>query len=171
MFNTKLLTDLYSHMEWADAAMWRALNATPAALEDESVKERLFHIHFTQFAFLSVWRGDEFKLMKSDAFDSADDFYGWMRGNYSTLQEYIGMLEDEKLEAPMTMPWAHYYGRQLGREVKTTTLGETLFQVCSHSTHHRGQVNVQIRAHQGEPPLVDYIVWLWSGRPQAAWEG
>ncbi|MFK7843816.1 MAG: DinB family protein [Rhodothermales bacterium] len=169
MFNTELLSDLYRHMEWADATMWKALQATPAVLEDESLKERLFHIHFTQYSFLTVWRGDEFKFMKSDAFESLDDIYTWMRGNYATLHKYIATLEDEKLSEPMEMPWAKYFGRQLGREVKTTTLGETLMQVCSHSVHHRGQVNMQIRAHGGEPPLIDYIVWLWSDRPGAEW--
>jgi len=38
-----------------------------------------------------------------------------------------------------------------------------------HSTHHRGQVNARLRELGGEPPLADFIVWLWWGRPAASW--
>jgi uncharacterized damage-inducible protein DinB len=44
-----------------------------------------------------------------------------------------------------------------------------MFQVTSHSTHHRGQVNARLRALGGEPPLVDYIAWVWFGKPAADW--
>ena len=36
---------------------------------------------------------------------------------------------------------------------------------CSHSTYHRGQVNARLREIGAEPPLVDYIAWLWFDRP------
>jgi len=44
-----------------------------------------------------------------------------------------------------------------------------MYQVIIHSTHHRGQVNSRIRELKGEPPLVDFIVWIWLGKPAAAW--
>jgi uncharacterized damage-inducible protein DinB len=50
-----------------------------------------------------------------------------------------------------------------------TTLGETMLQIASHSTHHRAQNNSQLRELGAKPPLVDYIAWLWSGRPDAEW--
>ena len=48
-------------------------------------------------------------------------------------------------------------------------MAETCLQVCSHSTYHRGQVNARLREIGAEPPLVDYIAWLWFERPAADW--
>lgn len=170
MISKKLLEDLCAHMEWADATLWEAVKATSDAVADVEVKDRLFHIHFTQYAFLEAWRGKTFKRMKSEDFDTLADVYAWMRPYYADLREFLQTLDDETLKAPMHIPWAVYFGRQLGREVEMTTLGETLFQVCSHSIHHRAQVNVQLRQHGGEPPLIDYIIWLWCGRPGPEWD-
>jgi uncharacterized damage-inducible protein DinB len=38
-----------------------------------------------------------------------------------------------------------------------------------HSTYHRGQVNARLRELGIEPPLTDYIAWIWFGRPEAEW--
>jgi len=45
-----------------------------------------------------------------------------------------------------------------------------MLQVPLHSQYHRGQINARLRAVGGEPPRVDYIVWVWLGRPGAHWE-
>jgi uncharacterized damage-inducible protein DinB len=42
-------------------------------------------------------------------------------------------------------------------------------QVVLHSTHHRGQIVARVRELGGNPPLVDYIGWIWLGKPAAAW--
>jgi uncharacterized damage-inducible protein DinB len=67
------------------------------------------------------------------------------------------------------MPWVKSFEAQLGRTFSTPTLGETIFQVTSHSTYHRGQVNARLREVGGNPPLVDYIAWIWFGRPTPNW--
>jgi uncharacterized damage-inducible protein DinB len=69
---------------------------------------------------------------------------------------------------PVVMPWAEEAARQRGMTPRRPTLAETVFQVTSHSTYHRGQVNARLRAVGGEPPLVDYIAWIWFGRPEPA---
>ena len=67
------------------------------------------------------------------------------------------------------MPFVAEYERQMGRSFGVPTLAETMFQVTSHSTYHRGQVNARLREVGGQPPLVDYIAWIWFGRPDAEW--
>jgi len=69
------------------------------------------------------------------------------------------------------MPWIAEYEQQIGRRFEKPTLGETMFQVTSHSTYHRGQVNMRLRGIGGEPPLVDFIAWVWFGKPTAEWAG
>lgn len=46
-------------------------------------------------------------------------------------------------------------------------LKEKLHQV---STYHRGQANSRLRELGGKPPLVDYIAWIWFGRPAPRWD-
>ena len=74
------------------------------------------------------------------------------------------------LGRPLVMPWVAQYEKQLGRKFDVATVGETAFQVVSHSTHHRAQANTRLRAVGGDPPLVDFIAWIWFGRPAAPWD-
>ena len=63
MNNIDHLKELYAHMKWADNRIWAALDATPDAKTDEGLRERMFHIHYTQHAFLDTWNGVEFKYV------------------------------------------------------------------------------------------------------------
>ena len=78
-------------------------------------------------------------------------------------------VSDESLGRPLTLPWATQISEALGRVPQPSTLGETCFQVTSHSTYHRGQLNTRLRDLGTEPPLVDYIAWVWFGKPRAEW--
>ena len=81
----------------------------------------------------------------------------------------LDRLEESALKSEVSMPWVKSFETQLGRTFSTPTLGETIVQVASHSTYHRGQVNARLREVGGEPPLVDYIAWIWFGRPEPNW--
>jgi uncharacterized damage-inducible protein DinB len=59
--------------------------------------------------------------------------------------------------------------KRFGRDPAAVTLAKTAFQVTGHSTCHRGQVNRRLRELGADPPLADYIAWLWIGRPAAEW--
>jgi uncharacterized damage-inducible protein DinB len=67
------------------------------------------------------------------------------------------------------MPWASHVEKRIGRPPGLTTIVDTALQVVMHTTYHRGQVNARLRAIGGEPPLVDYIAWIWVGRPAPEW--
>jgi uncharacterized damage-inducible protein DinB len=49
------------------------------------------------------------------------------------------------------------------------TLTDTILQVTSHTTYHRGQVNRRLRELGGDPPLTDFVVWIWRGKPNTEW--
>ena len=70
----------------------------------------------------------------------------------------------------MKLPWADIVERELGRQPESISVSETMLQIPMHSQYHRGQINARLRAVGGEPPRVDYIVWIWLGRPQADWD-
>ncbi len=169
MYTLDLLRDLYRHMEWADATVWSIVNATDDAQADGRLRELLFHVHFTQEAFLSVWKGEEVTFKSADAFPSLAEVQAWCRAFYGEAAAFLDDLSSERLDDPAPVPWVKYFARRWGRDAAVTTLGDTLMQVAMHSLYHRGQVNKQLRELGGEPPLVDYIAWIWMDRPAPDW--
>lgn len=171
MFSIEALRELYDWMEWADCAVWRAALAQPATEGDAKIRGLLCHIHVVQRAFLNVWTGEDMSaaFKEPSDFPALADMPRWARPYYADARRFIGSLDDGALAAPVTMPWVEEYQKREGRTFATPTLSETIFQVVSHSTYHRGQVNIRLRELGGEPPLVDFIAWAWFGRPKPDW--
>lgn len=46
-----------------------------------------------------------------------------------------------------------------------TAVADVLDHVLLHAPHHRGQANAALRAAGGEPPGVDFILWVRAGEP------
>lgn len=169
MFALEPLRDLYRHMEWADADVWRAARGLGEGTPDARLRDLLFHIHLTQRAFLQVWTGQRVELPKTEDFPTLPAVLAWARPYYGQVATLLDGVKDADLGRPMNVPWAKHYAARAGRQPDATTLGETLFQVTSHTTYHRGQVNRRLRELEVEPPLVDYIAWVWLGRPEPSW--
>ena len=156
-------------MEWADACVWAAI---PADMDDGRVRALLAHLHTVQYAFLTIWTGsDDLQavLKQSDAFASLGELREWGRGYYPRADALLAAATDANLERIVEMPWAAQIADYLGHPPGETAMAETVLQVASHSTYHRGQVNARLRELGITPPLVDYIAWLWSRRPAADW--
>ncbi|HEV3470083.1 MAG TPA: DinB family protein [Pyrinomonadaceae bacterium] len=166
--NADALKDLYRHMEWADASVWTAVLASDEARADAKLREYLLHLHVVQRAFLRTWRGDPREVPYPE-FDDAASLMRWGRTYYAEAHAHLGGLGDEQLAGQMPVAWASMVERRLGRPPETTTVAETVLQVALHTTYHRGQVNARLRQLGGEPPLTDYIAWVWLGRPAPAW--
>lgn len=162
------LRELARHMQWADALVWAAALSSSEAADDLALRGKLFHTHMVQRAFLSVWNDRTFTSPPTEppelltALKSARDYY-------TGLAEFFSASGVDDLERPVVLPWAGGFARRLGREPATPTLAETILQVVMHSTYHRGQVNARLRELGTEPPLTDYIAWIWFGRPEAQW--
>jgi uncharacterized damage-inducible protein DinB len=169
VFTLPALQELYRHLEWADAAVWRVSLQSPEAVADPQLRERLLHIHSTQRVFLEVWTGQPVGKHYKRQFPSLRELYDWARPYYSEIHAFLGGLSEARLQNALSVPWSRLFTKQLGGEAAPTTLGETLFQVTSHSTYHRAQVNTRLRGVGAEPPLVDYIAWLWRARPAPEW--
>jgi uncharacterized damage-inducible protein DinB len=168
MSGTTNFQDLFRHMEWADSVIWTAVLAHADAADHTALRDRLYHLHMVQRAFLQVWRGDYTRTPPSTFSDSAT-LLDWAREYHVEANEYLGDLGEVDLDQPLAVPWARMVESRLGRKAEVTSLGETLLQVVMHSTYHRGQVNMQLRELGGEPPLTDFIAWLWLGKPRPTW--
>lgn len=162
------LQDLVRQMEWADALVWRSALALPAAVSDALVRDRLYHVHTVQWAYLQIWRGDPVEIPEPSSFDDLGALRAWARGYYRSVPGYLDALEPGDLGREVQFPWAGQLVERWG-EVHPATLAQTIVQVASHSTYHRGQVNTRLRELGGEPPLTDFIAWIWRGRPEPEW--
>jgi uncharacterized damage-inducible protein DinB len=169
MFTTALFRELYTHMSWADGEVWKVALATPAAASDAALIAKLQHIHMTQRAFLNEWTATPHGRYLQMKFATLRELYDWMRPFYDEAAALIATVDEPSLGEPVILPWARRFVKAGGKEAGTTTRGETMFQLAAHTTYHRGQANTLLRGLGAEPPLVDYIAWLWSGRPAPDW--
>jgi uncharacterized damage-inducible protein DinB len=169
IFSRDALRDLLAHMEWADAAVWATVPADGPP--DEKLRATLVHIHTVQQAFLKIWTGADpvEAFCPPESFPRLASVRAWAQPGYAALRGFVDRASAEALAAETVMPWAEQITARIGQPPAATTLAETCVQVASHSTYHRGQANRRLREMGVEPPLVDYIAWIWMGRPPAVW--
>lgn len=168
MTSLDLLRQLFRHMEWADAAVWRAIQATPSASADAELRERLLHLHGNQQAFLASWRNRDFDREAAQQLDLTA-LARWNREYHLDAGSYLASLREEDLDAPHPVPWAERVSKAWGRAVAVTSLRETLLQAAAHAHYHRGQVNTRLRQLGGTPARVDVIAWAWMAKPEVEW--
>lgn len=162
------LLELTAHMEWADALVWSTTLQSGPARADERIKNWLHHIHTVQRAFTAIWQGGQPDLVNVASFADAPALAAWGRAAHGGVQGYLSTATPGDLGRQIVLPWA---GRAIERHaaVSHPTLAETVRQIAMHSMHHRGQINARLRELEAEPPLVDYIAWIWRGRPEPMW--
>lgn len=176
------LQDQFRHMEWADAMVWRTALSLDSTVSDETLRARLHHIHQVQRVFLSVWQGafahlhddNERRQAVMAWVNKGNDLRGtellaWGAEYHRDVQIILESVTEDSLAQIVTLPWSEMVAARIGQTPAPSTLAETLQQVTMHSAYHRGQVNTRLREIGAEPPLVDFIAWVWLGKPAAQW--
>ena len=167
MDGRKLLRQLYAHMEWADASVWSEALKVDRASDDQRLRDKLHHLHETQQAYVSMWTGQPSRSAEDG--DSLAAIYARAQAFYPAAGRFLAATDEQALAESVSGAFAERMQQYLGPPRGAVTLGDTAIQVVSHTTHHRGQVMTRLREIGGEPPLVDYVIWLWSGMPAAVW--
>lgn len=162
------LDQLVRHMEWADATLWRAALALPATRDDARIRALLHHVHACQWAYLQLMRADEVDLPELEDFEDVASMRSWGRQYHVELGRFVTRLDPAELDRAVELPWAEELADRLG-PIHPPDVRQSLLQVTSHSTYHRGQINTRIREVGGEPPLLDFVAWIWMARPDASW--
>jgi uncharacterized damage-inducible protein DinB len=157
---------LLGHAEWADALVWKAV--TGLGREDPELREKLHHLHVVQWAYLHIWRGEAVKPQELSTFPTLDAVRDWAREYYGELPSYLATLSDETAAREVRFPWADRLVQRFGK-ARPAAWFESVLQVAMHSSYHRGQVTRRLRQLDGEPPLCDFIAWIWMDRPVADW--
>ena len=109
------LRDLYRHMEWADASVWRAVFGSESALSDKKLRDYFYHLHLVQRAFIRAWRNEPANAA-FPTFEDMTQVRNWGRSYYDEIFSYLERLSDEEISQPMRLPWAELVTKQLGRE-------------------------------------------------------
>jgi uncharacterized damage-inducible protein DinB len=155
---------MFGHQAWADAELWRAIEACAPAGRDAAIRGRWHHIHLVQRGFLWVVgdRSAEFQFSKPEDFAELGDLKAFgMRAN-AEIAEYLPNVDEARLCEQVTIPWFQ-------NPPLSITVAEALTQCAMHSQWHRGQNATRLRELGGDVPLVDLIIWMLKGRPRAEW--
>ena len=139
-----LLMDLYLHQAWADAMLWKGLEAFPPALKDTAIRNRQHHYHFTQSAFLWVARntGEPFKKTKPEDYTTDTGLKAFGR---EVNEAFRAFLEDfamiRKYSPGDLSQWGDWlvYGTALG-------VGDRVIEAM-------GNLKIQIPEAEIAPPL------------------
>lgn len=169
MDSSNPIHDLILHAEWADATLWGTLLGDTETLYDSRVESWQHHIHTVQHAFHHLWRGEALDLPEISSFQDVHALARWGREGHASIQEFLAGAEPSLLQGPLAIPWTKHVEERLGKPAGPVTIEQSALQVAMHSAHHRAQVAARVRELGGEPPLTDFIAWLWLGRPTAKW--
>ena len=169
---TDLLDELVRHAEWADATVWQTVLDTVGGESqtlDSKVEFWLHHIHLVQHAFANLWRGEPPEFRKIGDFTDPQALARWGREGHAEVQQYLSAVADGELARELEIPWTEQLTERLNRPIGPVSVSQSVTQVAMHSTHHRGQVASRLRETGAEPPMIDYIAWVWFGQPEAEW--
>ncbi len=162
MFDT--LRDLVAHQGWADAEFWRAIEASQVTQRDSAVLARCHHIHLAQHAFAALVRGAPVVGSKVEQFTAWSEIEAYGKKAFETWIDLVDTLDGGELSQRLVVPW-------FKEPPIDITVAQAVLQMVMHSQHHRGQNAVRLRELGGEPPLTDFVAWLWRGRPASCWSG
>jgi uncharacterized damage-inducible protein DinB len=161
-----LLVDLGRHLSWADATFWRAFERHPPAVADETIRNRLHHVHLVQRAFLWFASGRDpyaFQVSKPHDFPTLPALRGFGEEASRRFAEFVEGVGDDRLNERRPFP---FFEKD---PPFSLSIAEAITQAVMHSQWHRGQNATRLRELGGEPPVLDLIVWYWKDRPAAEW--
>ena len=164
MDSLALFRELSQHTEWADAVIFSSIIGKPKAERDESIFLRLRHLHLVQKVFLDVLQHLPIDPKETQSFDIVE-LAGFAAKVHHSIRRFHDTLLPDELDRVVHLPWSKLVSDNLGFETANPSLAQTLIQVFAHSAYHRGQVNVRLRELGIEPPMTDYIAWVWSHKP------
>jgi len=169
MANSENKSLLLQHMQWADAEVWKKVLVFEVAENDKKIKKLLYHLHQVQYAFYFLWNELPSDIPKPEEFSDLKSIAKWGFDYQQKLDEFIFSPKYDEKDRVILIPWSVFVERKTKQKVVPARLEETMMQVASHSTYHRGQINTRFRELGGEPAMVDLIAWVWLGKPKADW--
>ncbi len=157
-------------MLWADAELWRSALKTEHAGIDEKIRELFYHTHVVQHVYYQMWTGKELSFPDLPEFGDFMEIAKWGSECASKIVNLVKIMEEIEFEMILPNPWKEKIRKSLGQIPEDATVGQSILQVVSHSNYHRAQINSCIRELEGEPANLDFITWIWLGKPEPQWD-
>ena len=152
METIETLRRLFSYNEWANRRMMDSLGAT--ASPGPKAIRALAHLLIAEKTWASRLESNVdttgFDFWQGSTLEECRRLAGEVRETYRRL---LSELTEETLDSEAT------YKNSKGVEYRNS-YRDMLQQVLLHSTYHRGQVAMAVRAEGGEPAYTDYIVFV-----------
>lgn len=156
------IREQFAHQAWAEADLYRVMAGFPPIQADRETLTKLHHLHTVLHLYLQLWRGDDPKHVPATDFPSLVSLQNYGQMTHELLAAYLAGVKPADLEGTVHVSW-------FPGEPFHPTIGQTMLHLQTHSAHHRGQISARIRHLGGESPTLDFIHWLWKGRPKATW--
>jgi uncharacterized damage-inducible protein DinB len=155
-----MLRDLFQHQAYTDAALANAIGRHELAARDQELRTLLQHILVAHRYWLHLGQGLPFAADEETRVpDSLEPIVARYRVTHAQEREWLAALHESDLARTLESPY--FTGRRIA-------VGDALMQVCMHSHGHRSQCATRLRALGGEPPPLDFILWL-KDRPAPVW--
>jgi uncharacterized damage-inducible protein DinB len=155
------LRNLLQHAEWANAVFFHAWAKSPVR-DHEEMRQRVGHVIGVQEWFLVVLKGGPVGNPPEGPPPGFDQLHARAIESHRALREYADTLDPASMSREVQIPWFRDPPCRI-------TVAEALVQVAMHTQHHRGQLMTRLKQQGGEPKNVDWIIWLWKGKPEARW--
>jgi uncharacterized damage-inducible protein DinB len=156
------LPKLLAHAEWADAVFFHTWGKGPAR-DHEEMRRRVGHLVGVQHGFLAVLRGQPPGAPPQGSPASHDELKTRAAAGHEGLRDFTASLNPGEISRIVQIPW-------FPDPPCVITVAEALVQVAMHTQHHRGQCMTRLKDFGGEPKNVDWIIWLWKGKPPGRWQ-
>jgi uncharacterized damage-inducible protein DinB len=152
---------LLAHAEWANAVFFHVWSKSPAR-DHEEMRRRVGHVVGVQEGFLKTLKGEVPGGLPEGPPPPFDQLKARAETGHRNLRAFAESLDERGLAGTVRIPW-------FPDPPCVITVAEALVQVAMHTQHHRGQLMTRLKDFGGEPKNVDWIIWLWKGRPNARW--
>jgi uncharacterized damage-inducible protein DinB len=157
-----LLKDSLAHMAWADAVALQVW-AKSKVKEDQELRERWDHLAGVQAAFIAMLSDGDPSWDPNKALPDFEALKARSQTNHAEYAKLIKGFSDEALQVTMRIPW-------FPDPPCVITKAEAFQQAFMHTQHHRGQMMTRLKDQGAEAKNVDFIIWLWKGKPEPRWD-
>jgi uncharacterized damage-inducible protein DinB len=156
-----MLRDLLRHKEYANASLIKAIRQHEAATQDLELRKLLHHIILANRYWLSLILGLPFALEEESLLpESLEAITALYRETHAKEAQWIARLHEHDLAKTLETPFIPGLH---------CSVAQAIMQVCLHTQGHRAQCASRIRSLRGEPPTLDFILWL-KERRSPDWE-
>jgi uncharacterized damage-inducible protein DinB len=155
--------ELAHYQSWADAQFFSRWKQLEDARTNQSILKLSNHMVLVQKLFLDALEQNESAMPEKDkALPSVSEMETICRSNQQRLLAFLNGIPEETLSKPVSLPWF--------RSESTLTVADAVLQIFLHTQHHRAQVLQMLSPYAEKSMVIDYIAWIYKGKPAPAWQ-